>query len=381
MNPISILLQIGGEDFNIILQTLYLLLFLILIFFGQKIQFHMAIIEVGGLIRQLNAMKEAAIKDTLLELKKFSDKPDLKDALDKLLNSFMILPESMDPYGIVKKVEHIINLRETRFLEDIRRIVTRKDIEEYKIRNASNMIEAASALNLLYKYLEHYYLLAKKTGNFLLVAQLQMLAPLLFNEAKAYLYAVNAFRLGTPVGDSIGPYVAYNLAYDNSSKIIEIKKEYVKDTDVYVVEREKRKLYIIKASGPGGNVGKPGEAIKKLLQSMKRRKENLKLVIMIDAALKLEGEKTGSIAEGIGAAIGGIGVEKFKIEEIVTKYNIPIIAMVIKQSFNEAITVMKKEIAEAAVEVIKRIDKLIKEETVEGDSLVIAGIGNSIGVP
>lgn len=381
MNPIYILLQIGGEDFNIILQTLYLLLFLILIFFGQKIQFHMAIIEVGGLIKQFNAMRETAIKDTLLELKKFSDKPDLKDALDKLLNSFMILPESMDPYGIVKKVEHIINLRETRFLEDVRRIVTRKDIEEYKIRNASNMIEAASALNLLYKYLEHYYLLAKKTRNFLLVAQLQMLAPLYFNEAKAYLYAVNAFRLGTPVGDSIGPYIAYNLAYDKGSKIIEIKKEYVKDTDVYVVEREKRKLYIIKASGPGGNVGKPGEAIKKLLQGMKRRKENLKLVIMIDAALKLEGEKTGSIAEGIGAAIGGIGVEKFKIEEIVTKYNIPILAMVIKQSFNEAITIMKKEIAEAAFEVIKRIDKLIKEETVEGDSLVIAGIGNSIGVP
>jgi len=341
----------------------------------------MAIIEVGGLIRQLNIMKEAAIKETLSELNKFSDRTDLKEELNKLLNSFVILPESMDPYGIVKKTEHIIDLRESRFLNDIRRIVTRSDVKDSKIRNMSNMVEATSALNILYKYLEHYYLLAKKTGNFFLVAQLQMLVPLLFNEAKAYLYAVDAFRLGTPVGDSIGPFIVHQIVHDKKSKLIEVKKEYARDTDIYIAERENRKMYLVKASGPGGKVGKPGEAIKKLLEACKRRKEKIKFVIMIDAALKLEGEETGSIAEGVGAAIGGIGVEKFKIEEIVTKFKIPIVALVIKQSFNEAITTMKKEVSDAAAKVIKRIDKIISEDTEEEDSIIIAGIGNSIGVP
>ena len=36
---------------------------------------------------------------------------------------------------------------------------------------------------------------------------------------------------------------------------------------------------------------------------------------MIDAALKMEGDKTGSVVIGVGAAIGGIGVEKYKIEQ------------------------------------------------------------------
>ena len=48
---------------------------------------------------------------------------------------------------------------------------------------------------------------------------------------------------------------------------------------------------------------------------------------MIDAALKLEGEKTGDIAEGIGVAIGGIGVEKFRIEAQTVKAGVPMYAV------------------------------------------------------
>ena len=40
---------------------------------------------------------------------------------------------------------------------------------------------------------------------------------------------------------------------------------------------------------------------------------------MIDAALKMEGEESASIAQGFGAAIGGIGTEKFQIEAIATQ--------------------------------------------------------------
>ena len=40
------------------------------------------------------------------------------------------------------------------------------------------------------------------------------------------------------------------------------------------------------------------------------------MIITIDAALKLEGEDTGEVAEGIGAAIGGPGIERYKINLI-----------------------------------------------------------------
>jgi hypothetical protein len=104
------------------------------------------------------------------------------------------------------------------------------------------------------------------------------------------------------------------------------------------------------------------------------------MIIMVDAALKLEGEKTGEISEGIGAAIGGIGTERYKIEEEATKFAIPVYAIVIKQSILEAVTTMKKEIAEAAEPVIEKITRLIVERTKEGELVIVACIGNTAGI-
>ncbi len=375
---ISNVLQLA-DDFNIVIQTLYILLFVVLIFFGQRIQFHLSLMEVGGILRQLLHLRNAAVKMTMDELKKYSSDKDINSKFERLLNSFMIMPEAVDPAGIVKKIEHIVDIREARFLEDVRRLIN-QEIEESKIRNLSNMVEATMALNIIYKIIQHYYLLAKKTKNFFVMAQLQMIAPLIFNEAKSYLQALNAFKLGTPIGDSIGPLIVHKFMNHEETKILEHKKDYVKDTDLYKVERGGRIFYIIKATGPGGNVGKPGEAIKKVINSLKRKNEKIAGVIMIDAALKLEGEKTGEVAEGVGAAIGGIGVEKFKIEEIATKNKLPLYAIIIKQSLMEAITTMKKEIADSVSDAISRIERISKEELVDG-SIILAGIGNTIGVP
>ena len=104
------------------------------------------------------------------------------------------------------------------------------------------------------------------------------------------------------------------------------------------------------------------------------------MIIMVDAALKLEGEKTGEVTEGIGAAIGGIGTERFKIEEEATKFNVPVYAIVIKQSILEAVTTMKKEIVDAVDPAIEKIKRLILETTKEGELVIIAGIGNTAGI-
>jgi len=106
----------------------------------------------------------------------------------------------------------------------------------------------------------------------------------------------------------------------------------------------------------------------------------LNVIIMIDAALKLEGEKTGEIAEGVGAAIGGIGVDKFKIEEVSSTHKVPVYAILVKQSLLEAITVMRKEIAEASDKVQVLVNRVIEEKTKEGDKVLLAGIGNTLGV-
>ncbi len=368
----------GGNDTTyIIIQTIWILLFFILIFFGQRIQLQMTLLELGSMLSQLGRMREYARMETYNKLKEYSgDENVLRTMFNNILESFVILPEDMDPAGIVRKVEHIIDTREDKFLNDMTKMLSNPNLDEPLLKKLSNMVEATLALETLYKITRHYYLLAKKTGNVYIAMQLQIQAPQLFNYAKAYLQAVYAFKNGTPIGDSIGPLIIHKFIPKLSD--VKVVSNFVKDIDLYVGEFNKRKIYLIKAHGPGGNVGKPGEAIKKILEE---NKDSVKLVITIDAALKLEGEKTGSVAEGVGAAIGGIGVEKFKIEEVATKYNIPTYAMVIKMDLNEAISVIKKDIVDAIPQVLNRLESIIVENSSEGDSIIIAGIGNTIGVP
>jgi len=138
---------------------------------------------------------------------------------------------------------------------------------------------------------------------------------------------------------------------------------------------EERKLHLVKAEGPYSTVGRLGEAAKLIIE-----KNKPDLIIMVDAALKLEGEESAETAQGFGAAIGGIGTERFQIEEIATKNKIPVFAIVIKQSIKEAVTLMTKEISEKAISVRSDIHQMIRENSKPGQSIIILGVGNTIGV-
>jgi hypothetical protein len=198
-----------------------------------------------------------------------------------------------------------------------------------------------------------------------------MILPLIMQEAEALVGATKAFARGQPIGDGVGPLVASKLMKDKEKRKVE------KDVVVSELMMDGRKILALKAEGPGGNVGKPGDAIKQLI---KEREGKIAMVIMVDAAVKFEGEKTGDISEGIGAAIGGIGTERFKIEEEASKYKIPVHAVIVKESLQDAIMPMKKEIAEATDNVITRIKSLLQERTQEAETIIIAGIGNTIGI-
>lgn len=101
---------------------------------------------------------------------------------------------------------------------------------------------------------------------------------------------------------------------------------------------------------------------------------------MIDAGLKLTGEKTGSVAVGVGAAIGGVGVEKFFIEDSATNKTIPIDALICKESLEEAITTMKRPITQSVPKIVDKIKMTIRKRTEKGTKVIVAGIGNTIGI-
>lgn len=326
--------------------------------------------EIEGSLLRLKFIRDEGRKIALKTIKEVG-KPeeDPSKRVDQFLEYVTIPPQSMDPAGIVWKFEHILDVRDTRFKDEVKLMAPAAD--ETNINNLENTLEAAAALNVIYKVIRHFYILGKKTLSLYIIMQIQMILPLVMREAEAYASALKAFSYGQPIGDGVGALVAAKLMHGRRKRKIE------KDCVVAKTSIEGRTVHVIKAEGPGGNVGKPGEAIKRVIEENDGK---ISTIIMIDAALKLEGEKPGEVAEGVGAAIGGPGTEQYKIEESILKYKIPINAVVIKQDIGDAVSPMRKEIFEATEVALDRVKRVIKEKTKEGDAVIVAGIGNTIGV-
>jgi hypothetical protein len=359
-----------GDSISNIISVLFYGVFIVFIFYGQRIQMYVMIREVEGSLYKLKYIKEEGRKITIETIKEIG-KPqtDPTARVDRYLEYFTITPQSMDPSGIVYKLDHILDVRDTRLKDEVKLMAPASD--EIQVNNLENTLEAAMALNFIYKVVRHYYIQGKKTLSLYIIMQLQMILPLVMKEAEAYASALKAFAYGQPIGDGAGPLVAAKLMHGSETRKVP------KDCVVATVPIEGRTAFIIKAEGPGGNVGKPGDAVKAVVNENEGK---IASVIMIDAGLKLEGETVGEVAEGIGAAIGGPGVDQYKIEEAVVEHHIPINAVIVKEDIGDAVSPMRKEIADSADKVIERVKNVILERTKEGDKLIIVGVGNTIGI-
>ena len=367
---LSLLLTGTGDSISQILSILFYVVFIVFLFYGQRIQMYVMIREVEGSLFKLKYIKEEGRK-TAIETIKEIGKPqtDPSTRVDRYLEYFTISPQNMDPSGIVYKLDHILDIRDTRLKDEVKLMAPASD--EVQINNLENTLEAAMALNFIYKVVRHYYIQGKKTLSLYIIMQLQMILPLVMKEAEAYASALKAFAYGQPIGDGAGPLVAAKLMHGYETRKVP------KDCVVATVPLEGRTALIIKAEGPGGNVGKPGDAVKAVVDENDGK---IASVIMIDAGLKLEGEMVGEVAEGIGAAIGGPGVDQYKIEDAVVEHQIPINAVIVKEDIGDAVSPMRKEIADSIDKVIERVKNVILERTKEGDKVIIVGVGNTIGI-
>jgi hypothetical protein len=359
-----------GDVISQILSMLFYVVFIVFLFYGQRIQMYVMIREVEGSLYKLKHMRDEGRKkaiETIKEIGKSQTDPSAR--VDRYLEYFTISPQSMDPAGIVWKLDHILDVRDTRLKDEVKLMAPATD--EVQVNNLENTLEAAMALNYIFKVVRHFYIQGKKTLSLYVIMQLQMILPLVMKEAEAYANALQAFAYGQPIGDGAGALVAAKLMHGYETRKLP------KDCVVATVPLEGRTAFIIKAEGPGGNVGKPGDAVKAVIDENEGKVAS---VIMIDAGLKLEGEGVGEVAEGIGAAIGGPGVDQFKIEESLVEYHIPINAVIVKEDIGDAVSPMRKEISDAIDKAIERVKGVILERTKEGDKVIIVGVGNTIGI-
>ncbi len=360
------------SDLGMILQTLFSLSFIIYLFYAQRIQAMSMLRQVEGTLRKVKEIRDEGRRVSIETVKELG-KPegDPTDEVDRFMEHFLIQPVSLDPAGIIGKLGQLLNVRENTFEAEVRAMAP--EASDSEVNNMENLLEASLALNIYYKVIRHFYLLGKKTMNIYVIMQIHMILPMIVREIEAYSAALQAFKDGMPIGDSVGALVAAKMMHGH--EWTDVAKEMVAAELPY----NGRTLIVTKAKGPGGSVGKPGDAVENILNGRKG-KNKVKAVIMVDAAGKLEGEPTGGVAEGIGAAIGGIGVEKYKIEEAVKAHDIPIYAVAIKQDITHVVAPMVEELFTACDTAVETIKRMVEEKTEDGDTVLVAGIGNTVGV-
>jgi len=363
--------QIATDPLNLTIQIAFLVgpIFLFMIF-GQRFQLIQYQGDVGRGLSRLSLLRDKS-KQTLMGYvtKRAPGNQEVSKKMDDFLEYFTIQPVSMDPSGIVKKMDHILTTQDDRIREEVSQLMPATNEVERSV--IENMAGVAASMNQIYKVVRHFYLLGKKSANFYLIYQLYMILPTLLKQADALVMAMGTLEQGQPLGDGIGPMSVGLLMRDLPKSKVE------RDTVVAETSYKNRKVVLLKSEGPKGSLGELDDGLIKILEG---EHNDTKAIIMIDAALKLEGEKTGDVAEGVGAAIGGYGVEKFKIEDAAYRKGIPLYAVIVKESIIEAIGAMKKEISESVGEVHKSIYRIVEQTVPENGKVVVIGVGNTLGV-
>ena len=357
-----------GDDSNPFMMLIWMLPIILFVFYGQRIQLIITSRDIKKSMSELEQFRNDSRDELINYIKqKLSPNGDPTQKLDRFFDYFTIMPVDIDPNGIIPKIHNLVRSREDTTRKQVKSMFT--EISTLEVTKVQNLLEIVTTLQLLHRIVRHLFLTAKKQNNYPLILPLQMMLPFIMEQAEALKDAVPAFKQGQPIGDGIGPLVVGEMMLDTKKQKAEFETVYSES------EFNDRKLILLKAEGPYATVGRPGEATESLIEKLKPD-----IIIMIDAALKLEGEETGSTAQGFGAAIGGIGTDRFKIEEVAAKHNIPIFAIVVRQSVKDAITLMKKEISDQTENIKKQVYEMITDNSNPNQTVLVIGVGNTLGV-
>ncbi len=357
-----------GDDSNPFMMLVWIIPIIIFVLYGQRIQLIVTSNDIKKKMSKLEQFRNDS-RDELIDYvkQKLTPNGDLTEKFDRFFDYFTIMPVDIDPNGIIPKIHNLVRSREDTTRKQVRSMFS--EINTLEITKVQNLLEIVTTLQLLHKVVRHLFLTAKKQNNYPLILPLQMLLPFIMEQAEALKDAIPAFKQGQPIGDGIGPLVVGGMMLDTKKQKAEFETVYSES------EFDGRKLILLKAEGPYATVGRPGEATESLVEKLKPN-----IIIMIDAALKLEGEDTGEVAQGFGAAIGGIGTDRFKIEDIAAKHDIPIFAIVVRQSVKDAITLMKKEISDQTEKVRNQVYEMITDNSNPNETVLVIGVGNTLGV-
>ena len=358
--------QLIGQGGDWVSWLVWIIFFMVFFMFYPRLMVSQIMWKLESSARRFEEMSANSRKFLTSEISKKPSK-ETRESIDRFYEFYVIEPVSLDPYGIVKKLDYIIKNEKDRFKYFADQIAPHMD--EERRANIQMGFAAGIELHMVAKIVRHYVELIKKTKSYQIAMIIQMQLPLIERVAKALHAGTKALAKGEPIGDGIGPWMVVKLSGDE--RAVEIK-----DDEMMMAEKkiDGRRVFLMKAKGPGGRVGSPGKSVEKVI-----KKHKIARMITIDAAAKLEGEVTGSVAEGVGIAMGGPGVERSYIEDAAVRHNIPMDSIIVKMSPEEAITPMRKKMLKALPKVEDSVKRSISR-TKKNDRIIIIGVGNTNGV-
>lgn len=338
------------------------LFFVLLFIFGPKLYMWQMMYKLETDLKKLEGY---AKKSEAIVLKRISSKPtkEMKEKLSGFMDFFITEPINLDPAGIINKLDFLLNESERKFEEFALEIDPKMKVND--LPAVMMGMKGALGARQIFKIVRHFIVMSKKTNNLQFAMILQMQLPMLMKIAKAQVKATRALANGIPIGDTIGPLVAASFK-------TKVGTEIVKDVVVSEEKIEGKKVFVMKSKGPESRLGQQGEAVKQVIT-----KHKIDYIIAIDAAAKMEGEKTGTVSEGVGVPMGGVGVQRFKIEETITDKKVNVDAIIVKQGFVEASIPMKKDIYDSLEPVRDKIKYYVKKS--KHKNILIVGVGNTAG--
>jgi hypothetical protein len=302
-----------------------------------------------------------------------------------MLEFFVIAPTPLDP-PIFTKLHFLNSRKESRFQELIKDFLP--NIDEIKLSTVTSLLQATTEIEQIYRNVKHNLIIGKKTKSSWVLMQTSADIIKTMMNAKAYSVALDSFLIGKPIGDSIGPLAIkeFITAIHEHMKPLHLEHKVIHEP-IYATncQYEERTCICLRAKGPASAVGNPGTALQILIEQLKVEQKSPQIIITIDAMQRLEGEKSGNIAIGLGAAIGGgsTQIDKYHIEQLAMNHcpPIPIEAIICKQSLEDAVAPMSEDIYRSVPKIIRYLKRIIRSQTKIGDTIIILGIGNALGVP
>ncbi|NOZ77103.1 MAG: DUF1512 domain-containing protein [Euryarchaeota archaeon] len=159
-------------------QIIWALLFFSFILFYPRFMMYKMISEIEVTAEMLEAYARKGIGlIAKVATEKGGYKGDPKPTIERTMDFFLIPPVDLDPYGILAKIEHLMDKTEDRLTGIVDTIAPEGD-KVWKA-NTLSLIKGGIGLNMLAKIVRHYVEFVKKTKNLQIAMMVQMSLPLI----------------------------------------------------------------------------------------------------------------------------------------------------------------------------------------------------------